>query len=235
MENILELINVGNLQYFKCYRNLTFTEDIKMNIIYYPSLLVLIFIIVIIIYVIIKNRLNEISDIYPKSICIQKRKIIRNNYPEIFNNSLINEYNEAEIEENFQTARNSNENHFMIYFIYLKNKIILFNICLCFRRNNDTFYPIWLRLILISLYLDIYYFITVLSYNETYVYEIKSFSKEFSYIIAKEWDRVIIVYVISIFIYNLILYIFFENKKAFNEANDNLENHKSNLNFYNRN
>ena len=228
---LLEFMEVSNIEYLKCYKNLNNTsEDIKYNIIYYPSLFSIIFNFVLILYIVRKKSITEISKIYVNSIrrnlIIQNMNINNNNI-----DNIINEDNdEYEIEGNFERAKATNENHFWIYFIYFRNKIILVN--MFFGKKKNVFYPIWLRLLLLLLFLHIYYWITVLLYNEEYIYEIKSFSKELKYILVKEWKRLLLVFIASIFLYNIILYIFFENENAFKEANKNLKKNNFTLNCY---
>ena len=227
---MLEFIKNSNLEYLTCYKNLSNYEDLKENIIYYPSLLILlVFNIGLLLFIFKKKILTQISEIY-----IDRIRNINHFIPNINKNnindilSIIEDNNEYEIDENFEKAKTTNVSHCSIYLLYLKNKIVLLKFCL----KKKNFNPISFQLLLLSFYFNIYYFITIISYNEEYIYEIKSFPQEIKYILVKEWNRLLIVFILSISLYNLIYYIFFENEKAFKEANENLKNKNYTSEYY---
>ena len=209
-EYIIEMFKAGNLKYFSCINNRTNLKFKSSNVIWYPSLIFIIIDSVFLLIFFIFNY-NEI-----------KMKFIETIQNDKTNKLLENEEDkENRLEKNFEKSRKLKENCIKIFLKYLKHNLDII-VLFCYKKNN-ILQPICINIILLFMFLHIYYFITVLAHSDKYITPINSFSEEFEYIIKKEINRTLIVFIISIFIYKFFVFIFFRTEKKLNKIKDDKE------------
>ena len=110
---------------------------------------------------------------------------------------------------------------FKAYWIYLKNKVIIF---IFIKNGKSEFNSIAFKIIKIIIFVLNYLFITALLFNDNYIsLRITIKENELEHILTKEFRRIIFVFVIAQFI-SKIIFFFFNAKERLEENEEYFKN-----------
>ena len=227
MEKIIEILKEGNFKYFLCKKTISIDNFFKVNWIKIISILFNIIYIILLVLFFIKVYksfeeifLNRLRNLY------LNREEDENNLIEDDNNNN-NNNDDDEITEDFHEAKMKGIHFWRTYWIYLKQKLIIFT----FFINDGEFYSKIFKFIQINIFLENCYFLNGLLLTEKYITFRKNFhGDEFQYAITKEYKRLILIIVLYLFIDFINSYFFNFSSKL--EKADNIYKKYNNINEY---